>query len=539
VVAVVLLVACANVANLLLARAAARQRELTVRAAIGACRARLARQLLTESLLLAALGGAGGLLVARLGAAVLDGYARSAPAGSVMFGAAALALDLRPDARVLAFDGAVCLVTGVLFGLAPALRASRRLPVGLLVWRGSGASRATAAGRATGLRSSLVVGQIALSLVLLAGAALLVRSLHNIRASVAGFDREQLLLVWTLPGYGTRDRAASRALFAQVESRIAALPGVVSASPSVDGIFGASPASPIPTRPEGAGVAPLVHARGLMTVGPGFFRTVGQRLIAGRDFGAADADSSPRVVIVDEQLARRAFGTLDVLGRRVGIGGERSAPAYTVVGVVGDAKYASPHDAGGMLVYFPYAQSRNLARLCLVVRVSRGAEQVERAIREELRRIDPLLPVLEIDTVDEQLDHALSRDRLVTQLSLFFGGLAALLACVGLYGLVAYTTARRTSEIGVRVALGATRGGVLRLVLADGVRLVGTGIALGVAAAAGATRLVASRLYGIGAGDPLTIAGIAALLVAVAALATYLPARRAADADPTAALRVE
>jgi ABC-type antimicrobial peptide transport system permease subunit len=278
---------------------------------------------------------------------------------------------------------------------------------------------------------------------------------------------------------------------------------------------------------------------GQMNVGPAFFSTVGQQLIAGRTFSSSDGDSTRKVVIIDQRLARRLFERAHAVGRRVLIGGAASAQPYEVVGVVADARVTSPRQGAGMVAYFPYSQSRNLSRLCLVVRVAGNAGDVATRVRAELRTRAPSLPILRIDTADEQLDDALFRDRMIANVVLFFAVVAMLLACMGLYGLTAYTTARRTNEVGVRVALGATSADVLFLVLGRSLGIVAAGVVLGIGVSLMANQFINSRLYGVGAFDARTLFGSAILLVVVTGIASLVPAHRATRLDPVRALRTE
>jgi predicted permease len=532
-VGALLLIACANVANMLLARAAARQQETAVRLALGASRFRIVRQLLAESLLLSGLGGAIGSLFAQWWIELLLLFARSGPVSSVQFGAPALVLDLRPDGRVLVFTAALSLLTVVLCGLAPAFRSARVSLVPALAGRGADA---LGSGGRFGLRKLLVVAQVALSLTLLVGATLLVRTLRNLKSEDLGLERERLLLVWTLPNQTGRQGPALSALFWTIQERLAALPGVVSASSSITGLLTGASGGPT-LRAEGS--AQEIRVDATMTAGPRFFETIGQPLRAGREFTRPDSDPTRRVVIINESLARRLFGNESALGRRLISGRGSEAPSYEIVGVAKDAKYRTPREQSGLMTYWPIAEGNRLPRLCLIVRAAGSPASIAANVRQELRQIEPNLPVLKVDTIDEQLDALLFQERLLTNLSTFFGVLAVLLACLGLYGVMSYSVARRTHEIGIRLALGATPAGVLRLVLKESLWLALAGIALGVPAALALTRTMKTLLFGVSATDPVTFAALALLLTAVALLACYIPARRATRVDPMVALRHE
>jgi predicted permease len=541
VVGVVLLIACANVANLLLARAAARRHEIAVRLAIGAGRWRVVRQLMTESLLLALLGGALGLLLAAWGNDFLGAFARSGPAGSVIFGAKSVALDLRLNARVFTFTAMVCLVTTALFGLAPALRGSRVSLISALGGRGAVTESNSDRSR---LRKALVIVQVALSLVLLTGAAIFVQTLRNLKSEDLGLNREHTLLVWTQPGQTGLPAYEITSLFWTIQDRLAALPGIVSASASVSGVLTGGGGGPV-IRAEGAAGGQDIRVNGSATVGPRYFATLGQPLLAGREFTRLDADPlpgterAPRAVIVNESLAHRLFGDENPLGRRLLEGRGERVTAAEIVGVVKDGRYRNPREADGMVTYWPVLEGGRMARLCLVIRAAGTATSVAASVRQELRALAPALPVLKLDTIDEQLDDLLFQERLVTKLAAFFGALTVLLACLGLYGLMSYTVTQRTREIGVRLALGVTPAAVFRLVLRESLLLTLIGIGSGLPLAAATTRMATSRIFGVSAGNLPTLLVTTLMLMTVALLACWLPARRATRVDPLAALRSE
>jgi predicted permease len=527
VVGLVLLIACANIANLLLARANARQKEIAVRLSLGAGRMRIVRQLLTESILLAMMGGALGLLFASWGARALLTMAAAGPIS--------VYLDVHPDARVFGFTAALCLLTGALFGVAPAFRASRTSLTPALK---AACGRSGPTGH-FGLGKILVVSQVALSLLLLIGAGLFVRTLRNLKTQDVGFDREKVLLVWSAPshvGY-TGQRLAK--LFESVQARLSALPGVVSASPSSFGLLGDTRGRS-PVKVQGYTYKPDEDS-GVQwnLLSPGYFSTVGMRLQLGRDFTARDTETSPRVAIVNETMARYYFGGQNPVGKHFGIRRDTGSE-IEIVGVVQDARYNTLRDKDLRMMYFPYRQDvAHIYDMALAVRTAGNSLGLPSRIRDELRSIDRSLPILKIDTMEEQLNDSLAQERLVAALSGFFGALAVLLACIGLYGVMSYTAVRRTNEIGIRLALGATRAGVRAMVLREVLLLVGIGIAIGVPATLATTHYISSLLFGVSAADPLTIVIAALLMTAVAALAGFLPALRASRVAPMVALRYE
>ncbi|HYL77393.1 MAG TPA: ABC transporter permease [Bryobacteraceae bacterium] len=537
VVGVVLLIACANVTNLLLARSAARQREMAVRRAIGAGHLRLLQQLFTESVLLALMGGALGLLFSVWATNALSAAVGSGP---VLLGSRSpspwISLDLHPDWRVLSFTAGLCLLTGILFGLAPAFRSAGTSLSPALI--GRGAVSGSAGGRFR-LGRVLVVSQVALSLVLLIVAGLFVRTLHNLKSADLGVDRQHLLLIWAAPGQAGHRGPELAAFWRTLRDRLASLPGVLSASESsiglLTGIDGGGPSEML--RVEGRPPKP-----GLLmwqaVIAPRFFETVGVTLLGGRDLNERDNEAgAPQVAVINETMARFFFGGENPIGKHFGSGRDIGTPVE-IVGVVRDAKHGAPGTIRGMW-YVPYRPDSGLGTMCVVVRAAGPAAGMAARVRQELRAMDASLPVLKIDTVDEQLDTVLVQERLTASLAGMFGGLAAILACLGLYGVMSYTTARRTNEIGIRMALGSTRLEVLHLVLMESLLMIVIGTAIGISAALGATRLISTKLFGITATDPITIAAAALLMIAVGALAGFLPAQRASRVDPIAALRYE
>jgi predicted permease len=550
----VLVIACANVANLLLARADRRRKEMAVRLGVGAGRGRLMRQLATESLLLAGLGGALGLLFAGWGSRLLLGL--------LSRGAAPIPLDVDLDWRKVAFALAVAFATGLGFGLAPALQATRvdlsaSLKQGAGVMRGHGAAGA-GGGRRRGrmpLGRVLVAAQLGLSLLLLIGAGLFVRSLRNLLAVDAGFAAEGVVTASIDPRLLGLSDARLLELYRRLVDRLEAIPGVRSASLSefrplsddkstgdvfVDGYA--------PRRNEDMRIEHLF-------VTPRYFETMGIGLRAGRAFTARDEPRAPKVVVVNEAMVRRFFPHGDALGRRIGLE-PGHARDFEIVGVVRDVKDRLDEPAPRS-VYQPVAQSPETLH-DIEVRVAGGAgaaaaggagaaaggaaaraASIAGQLRRAVAEVEPNLPVLSLTTMGEQLERSLARERAITRLTGFFGLLALLLAAIGLYGVMSYGVARRTGEIGLRMALGAERGRVLGMVLLETAQLVAVGVGAGLVAALALTRLLASQLFGVGASDPATVAVATFVMVAVALVAGFLPARRAADTEPMAALRYE
>ena len=516
VVALVLLIVCANVANLLLSRAAARQREMSVRVSMGATRGRLVRQLLTESLLLASLGAGLGLLVAYWGRQLLP---------------AALGTSSSLDARVLLFVAALTLATGIVFGVAPALRASSIDVAGSLKEGGRGFS-----GGRSALGRALIVVQVALSLVLLIGAGLFLRTLENLRHVDVGFNTDKLLLVPVNPLLNRYDQPRIVSLYGQLLDRLAAVPGV----------RGAALSSPALLSGSTSGTALFVKGRtkpgernsiNRLTISPGFFDTLGIHVALGRGFTARDDQTAPKVVVVNEAAARKYFPNQPAVGLRFGTSYETS-DQLEIVGVVRDAHYNSIRDAAPPTMYVPYAQAR-VGPVWLELRTDPDPMTMVPAVREAIRQVDPNLPILSVSTQIEQVERRYAQERVFAQAYAWFSGLALLLASIGLFGLMSYSVARRTNEIGIRMALGARGADVVGMVMGESLALVAIGIAIGIAGALAAGRLVASLLFGLAPTDPPTLAAAVAIMAAVAAAAGYLPARTAARVDPITALRYE
>jgi macrolide transport system ATP-binding/permease protein len=533
---VVLLIACANVANLLLSRSSVRQREMAVRLAIGAGRGRIVRQLLTESLLLAVLGGALGLLCSVWLTSTLATMVGTGPTQMDSRAPSPwVSLDLHIDATMLAFTAGLCLLTGIIFGMAPAFRGSKASLSSTLMDRGADAGGSM---KRFGLGKLLVVAQVALSLVLLIGAGLFVRTLQNLKQQGMGVDRDHLLLVWTSPGQTGRQGPALAALWHSTLERISALPGVVSASAANHGLLEGN---------DNGGSSEMMtvegqeHKPGLQLtrigIAPGYFQTAGIQMLQGHDVTERDTETTPKVAIINETMARFFFDDQNPIGKHFGPGGPNEM--IEIIGVVSDTKHGTPRDKRGFW-YVPYQQPPSLMRtMCIEVRTANDPLSLAGRVRQELLDLDPKLPVLKIDTIEDQFNDVLAQERLVATLSSFFSALAVLLACIGLYGVMSYATARRTNEIGIRMALGATPARVLAMVLKESLWLMLAGLAIGLPAAVAVTRLISARLFGIGAADPLTMAGATLLIVAVAVVAAFLPARKASKVDPMRALKYE
>ncbi len=524
VVALVLLIACANIANLLLARATARRHELGVRLALGASRFRLSRQLLAESVLLAAAGGALGLLFARWGSRALVAQLSTA--------ANHVHLDLPLDWRVLSFTLVVCAATAILFGVAPAVTVSSLSPNDALKERGRGGSGE----RRAGVRQALVVLQVALSLMLVVTASLFTRSFISLTTRDAGFDRRGVLIA----SVTLREPADLRlAGFERLREAVAASPGVATAATSfTTPVARAGWNTRIVVAPDSP-LGPRERMSWVNAVSPGWFATYGIRLTGGRDIDGRDRPGSPRVALVNRAFARRFLKEPNPIGQRFseqGPSGE--GEQFEVIGIVEDTVYRSLRAPMEPIMFLPTTQwDRPGTTIALGVR-SAGAPPLSLigSVGDAIRRTDPTASVTYF-TLSSQLDASLAQDRLLATLSTFFGGLALLLASLGLYGVTAYSVTTRRAEIGIRMALGANRAAVVRMVLARVGLLVAIGLTIGIGASAWASRFLASFLYGFKASDPVMFAAAALVLAGVAGVAGWLPARRAARVDPTIVMR--
>jgi predicted permease len=530
IVALVLLIACANVGNLLLSRAASRKAEMSLRLALGASRYRIVRQLLTESLLLALMGGVCGILLAQWGVSALVALvARTSP------------LDVRPDTWILLFTAGVSLSSGLLFGMAPALSASK---TDLTTALKEKTTRTRRRGLRFGLASALVVSQVALSMVLLAGAGLFARSLMKLQEEKVGFNRDNVLLVGIDPRLGGYKPTELSALYRQLLDRLGTLPGVKSAT-----IATYAPMS-------GTGRNSTITVRGYtpqptenmavadMLIGPDYCETLGLPLLLGRDIGARDTPAAQKIAVVNQSFAQRFFHGENPLGRRFYFGDEddpERGEELEIVGVIGDVKYQSAKEEAGPTAYRPILQVQDSDAYSsnLEIRTAGDPASLEPAVRQAIGQVDDKLPIFGVATLREQLSGALQQEKLIAELVSFFGLLALLLACIGLYGVMAHGVVRRTKEIGIRMALGAERRRIVWMVMRETIVLVLVGVAIGVPTALVATRLIASQLFGLSAADPLTLLVAASLLSGVGVLAGFLPARKASKVNPLIALRYE
>ncbi|HEX8719946.1 MAG TPA: ABC transporter permease [Pyrinomonadaceae bacterium] len=539
----VLLIACANVANLLLARAVSRQREMAVRAALGASRRRLVQQLLAESLLLSVLGGLAGLLLAFWGIRSLALIPYNSPSMFVPFSVTGDQVGL--DGRVLGFTVLVSLLTGPIFGLVPSLQASK---VDQYHTIKEGGTKGGGSARLRNMRGLLVVTEVALSVVLLIGAGLMIKSFLRLQQVDPGFDPENVLsLDIGLPRskYPQEQQVAS--FYERLLEKVEALPGVKS--------VGAVTALPLSNNDEltdfyvegkpapQSGQKPLLHHR---KVSPNYFRTLNVGVRKGREFTARDRQGAPPVVVINEAMARKYWPDEDPVGRRLAL----STEAYQggkfdlngawreVVGVVADVRHAGLGEQPEPEAYVPYLQSPN-RDMTLVLRTASDPTQLAGAISRETYNIDKDQPVSNVRTMSQLLSTSLARPRFNFLLLTIFAGVALVLAAVGVYGVISYSVTQRTQEFGIRMALGAQVGDILRLVFREGMTLALVGIVIGLAGAFALTRYIASLLYGLSATDPLTFAGVSGVLALVAVLACYFPARRAVRIDPINALRYE
>jgi putative ABC transport system permease protein len=528
-VGLVLLIACANLASLLIARGEARQREMAVRLTLGAGRGRLVRQLLTENLLLALAGGALGLLVAQ--------WTLAAIVSSIPPSVGALGIEARLDHRVLAFSIGLSILAGFLFGLAPALRATRASLQTVLKDQGSSISSSSTDVR---LRKWLMVSQVALTAVLLTGAGLFAQSLINLNRVDLGLRADHMIEFSLEPELNRYSPAQTAAFFDRLREGIAAVPGVRSVSlAEIPVLEGSSSSSNITVEGYVAQENEDTNV-GRNSVGPNYFSTMGTPLLAGREFSNSDTATSPKVAIVNEAFANRFLKGGNAVGHRLAIGsGNDVHPDIEIVGVVKYSKGAEVREESQPFMYFPYSQNPALGSATVYTRTSQDPVALAATLRKTVAGYDPNLPVFNLMTFEEQVDQSVFADRLVTYLSTCLALLASLLAAVGLYGVMAYVVARRTREIGIRMALGATQKNVSWLILREVIRMTLIGLVIGLPCAYAIGRLVESLLYGVKASDPLVFLASAILLAGVALLAGGLPALKAASVDPMVALRYE
>jgi predicted permease len=530
-VGLILALTCANVASLLLTRGAARKREMALRLSVGAGRSRIVRQLITESVLLASLGGVLGVLFAIWGIRFLTVLLAS--------GRTDFTLRAELNGHVLGVTAALSLAAGVVFGLAPALQATRVDLMPALQASRTGAPRAELPSRRVGLGRLLIVSQIAISLLLLVAAGLFLRTLANMESVALGFNRENLLLFQLDARKAGHPDPQIASFYADLRDRFTAIPGVRAASLAqasmIDGEHGL---------PIGLSGAPYDGANRYLTVGPAFFATMGIPMRAGRDFDQRDRRGAPAVAVVNEVFAHKHFGDRDPLGQRLTLREpgqtERIARDMEIVGVSSNARYGGLTRAIPPVVYMPFDQGfPEPNQMVYVLRTVGDPLRYVEPVREIVREADARVPVEEVRTQSAEIGRAMGQEIAFARLCTGFAILALVIACVGLYGTVSYSVARRTGEIGIRMALGAPRGGVVRLVLREVLVLVAGGLAIGMIAALATSRFVASFLFGMKANDPLTLSLAATILLGSALLAAWAPARRASRIDPMAALRHE
>jgi predicted permease len=525
-VGLLLLIACANVANLLMARASARQREVSIRLAMGASRLQLIRQLLTESLVLAVGGGLLGLLVADWTGGGLLTFLPDDPSVH--------GLTSHPDMRVFLFALTLSVITGLLFGLAPAIQGTRAELASTLKDQATGVVGGFGHMR---FRKGLVITQVALSLVLLIGAGLFARSLYNVKNIDVGMRTDHLIQFTIQPSLNGYSQARMLALFERLHDDISRLPGVRAVSMAEEPVLAGDVES-------GSIKVEGYHAKedeevvvSENYVGPGYLATMGIPLLAGRDFTKADGPAAPHVAVINEKLAQHFFGKENPLGRRISFS-RASNDQMEIVGLVKNGKTSDPKEKQREFVYGSYSQ-QPMNKLTFYVRTMQDPLSIGQALRDEVRRQDANMPIFEVKTLDRQIDESLFMDRLVATLSAAFGTLATLLAAIGLYGVMAFMVVRRTREIGIRMALGANRRSVLRLVMREVLILAGAGMAIAVVTSYALGSVVESQLLGVSGRDPLVMACATGVLALIALFAGYLPALRATRVDPLSALRYE
>jgi predicted permease len=532
-VGLVLLIACANVANLLLSRAASREKEIAVRVSLGAGRPRLFRQLLTESLLLAGIGGIIGLVFAQ--------WADSVLLGLVSHRGRSIELNVHLDPTILLFTLGVSVATGILFGLAPALRAARVDLSSILKANSRGVIGGAGSARFS-IGKGLIVAQVALSLLLLIVSGLFIRSFQKLSDIQLGYDRDHLMIFRLAPvEYGYKAGAPVRQVFKDIVDRIAAVPGVRAVTVSENGLFSHSESGdPISIEGYKPKSGQDMDAR-FDEIGPNYFSAVGIPILLGREIGPQDSGNGQRVGLINETMAKYFFGDASPIGRQITDEFPTNRVSFIVVGVAADAKYNSVREKTPPRFYAPffYPIEPDTSFGNVEVRSSGKPSAIATDIREAVKQVAPNLPPIQIDTMNELVADSLKQDTMLTTLSSFFGALAVLLACIGIYGVMAYAVANRTNEIGIRMALGANRVNVLALILRESLLLVTIGVVIGLPVVFATWKLIKSLLYGLTPADPLALAAATVLMFAVAAIASYIPARRASQTDPIVALRYE
>ena len=527
-VGVVLFIACANVAGLLTARGAARQREIGIRLSLGASRGRLIRQLVIESLLLSAISALAGLAIANWTSTALVRFAAENGIAKGLSG------DL--NASVLGFACVLAVACGILFGVVPSLRATR---VELVTTLKEQAGALSSGLVHTRLRKALVVCQVALTLLLVMGAGGFARSLYNVKHIDLGLRPEHILQFRVAPQLNGYDQARSFGFFRELEDRVTAIPGVLSLSGALEPLIADSDrGSNVTVEGEPPALAGTRHVL-RNAIGPGHFSNLGIPLLKGREFTRADGTGGPKVAIVNETFVKTFFPNTDPLGHRMKFGAGSDPLDMEIVAVVKNSRHTDVKEEDHPFVYIPYAQEQNVGALTYYARTSTDPTALATTVRNVVSQLDSSLPVDDLRSFEEQVDRMVASDRLIATLAEIFGVLAALLAAIGIYGLLAYTVTQRTREIGVRMALGADAQRVGGMILKDVASLMGIGVLLGLPLAYGLARLINSLLYGVKAFEPLSVVVALAVLLFVALGAACLPARRATQVDPLVALRYE
>ena len=514
VVVLVLLIVCANVANLLLSRATARSKELSVRLSMGATRGRLIRQLLTESLLLAALGGALGVVVGYWSRELLP-FGQNTPI----------------DWRVFGFVAGLSMLTGIVFGLVPAFRATRVDLASAMKEN----SRSVSATRSWLSRGLLII-QVALSLVLIVGAGLFLRTLQNLRSVDVGFNTHNLMMFGVSPGLNRYDADRSKQLYRDMTEHLKAVPGVRTVAMTRNALLsGSESTSELHVKTTDGDKKDGIF---MMTVSPDFFATLEVPILFGRDFSDRDTMTSPKVGVINETAARKFYPDGPAVGRRGGFQLEKNEE-FEIIGVIRDTKYNRLREAAPPTFYQTYLQQPNVPRMTFILRTGPDPSTMIETVRSAMNRLDSNLPLINVTTQTDQIENRFSQERLFANASSLFGALALLLASIGLFGLMSYNVSRRTNEIGIRMALGARQFDVARMVLAESLMLVGVGLAIGLGVALIVGRFVAKSLFGLEPTDVLTMTTAIAVIAVVSTLAGYLPARRASRVDPMVALHHE